>query len=75
MPTSNLSKSISPLAYPGVTIPDYTSGGRAYEDLGSKDTFLSRSGIFGFGSSYYDKGFNPYRSQVDQRYYNQSALS
>lgn len=75
MPISNLSKSVSPLAYPGVTIPDYTSGNRTYEDLGSKDTFLSRSGIFGWGSTYYDKGFNPYRSQVDQRYYNQSAIT
>lgn len=75
MPISNASKSTSPLAYPGTTVPDYNFSNRPYEPLGSKDTFLSKSGLFGWGSTYYDKGFSPYRSQQDQRYYNQSGVT
>lgn len=51
--------------------PDFNFSNIPFKPLGSADTWVGRN----IGKTYYDWGFNPYKSQVDQRYYNQGVVN
>ena len=61
---------VSPLSHSGPVVPDYNFGDRAIQPLGELDTWLSR-----VTGTNYDKGFNPYKNQQDNRFENTSWLT
>lgn len=65
-----LSSVKSPLSRPSNIVPDFNFGDRAIQPLGELDTWLSR-----VTGTNYDKGFNPYKNQQDNRFENTSWLT
>lgn len=72
MPIVNPRNAKSNLDYTGPVQPDMNYGTRVAEKAGSADTFLSRAGLFGYGGGSYDRYYNPWLDQADQRYANES---
>lgn len=65
-----LSSVKSPLSRPSNIVPDFNFGDREIQPLGELDTWLSR-----VTGTNYDKGFNPYKNQQDNRFENTSWLT